>query len=232
MGKKILLAYLPTMLEIACFSPDAVRLAESAGAARVELCRDYASGGLSPYPHDLEALLPLGVPSAVMVRQRKGSFVFNDREVDEQSRYIHRISHMPVDIFVVGAVTIHGEPDIPALQALRKAAGTTPFTFHRAFDTLHDPLKWLPVLADLGVRRVLTAGGSGQAIDNLDTLKQWVDVTPSEISILPGGGIRPDNLATIHSALQLKEYHSAALAEDGSGLPDAELIRRMSATLQ
>jgi copper homeostasis protein len=220
------------MLEIACFSPEAARIAESAGAGRVELCRDYACGGLSPYPHDLEALLPLDVPAAVMVRSRKGHFVYNTKEVDEMCQYIHRISHLPVDILVVGAVTGHGEVDVDTMKSLRKAAGSIPFTFHRAFDTLHDPTRWLPFLADLGVSRVLTSGGPGQAIDNLDTLKEWVEATPAGIAILPGGGIRPDNLATIHASLGLKEYHSAALEENVSELPDADIIRSMSALLQ
>jgi copper homeostasis protein len=36
------------MLEIACFSPASAIAAAKAGADRIELCADYAAGGVTP----------------------------------------------------------------------------------------------------------------------------------------------------------------------------------------
>ena len=89
-------------VEVCVFSVDDAYAAEAAGAARLELCREYDKGGLIPLWDDLKRMSPqsstddsqlrgLRVPAVVMVRERGGDFAYSKKEkkmdVSEQRLY-------------------------------------------------------------------------------------------------------------------------------------------------
>lgn len=82
-------------------------------------------------------------------------------------------------------------------------------------------------------QRILTSGGAGNAIDNLDTLKEYVQQANDRIIILPGGGVRPDNLAPIIGTTGAKEVHSSALHQPDpfNSFCDPAMIRLMKEQL-
>ena len=68
-----------TLLEIACFTPADAVVAARVGANRIEFCKNYDVGGLTPSMEDLELVKELAdVPVFVMIRERGGSFVFSE----------------------------------------------------------------------------------------------------------------------------------------------------------
>ena len=63
-------------LEICCFNPESVILANSLKVDRIEFCRDYNVGGLSPEILDIETIAQeCDTPVYAMLRLRKGNFV-------------------------------------------------------------------------------------------------------------------------------------------------------------
>ena len=54
--------------------------------------------------------------------------------------------------------------DIEKTQLLIEASGNLPFTFHRAFDLVPDPISGLLLFEQLGVKRILTSGQKENAL--------------------------------------------------------------------
>ena len=90
---------------------------------------------------------------------------------------------------------------------LIKASSGLSFTFHRAFDWIHNKEVALAQLDDFGVQRVLTSGGCTKAIDALDLLSTWNK--NYALTILPGGGINSSNYKAFKTA-GFEEIHLSA----------------------
>jgi copper homeostasis protein len=63
---------------------------------------------------------------------------------------------------------------------------------------------------ECGFDRLLTSGGEGTAIDNIEVLKKLFKQAGRRIIIIPGGGVRAQNMMAIMEATKCKEIHSAA----------------------
>jgi copper homeostasis protein len=83
-----------------------------------------------------------------------------------------------------------------------------PVTFHRAFDETPDLFRALQDVISAGAARILTAGGAANALDALETLRMLVATADQRIVIMPGGGIRAENLACVRKATNAREFHS------------------------
>jgi len=83
-------------------------------------------------------------------------------------------------------------------------------TFHRAFDRCHDPIHELEEVIKTGCKRILTSGQVPNAADNLPLLKKLVEKAGERIIILPGSGVRSNNIKSILTATGAKEIHSSA----------------------
>jgi copper homeostasis protein len=88
-------------------------------------------------------------------------------------------------------------------------------TFHRAFDEVAHPPAGLDTLAELGVRRVLTAGGAGQARDNAARLAALVLHAAGRIEVVVGGGVRGDHVRALATSTGVREVHARASAVAG-----------------
>ena len=173
--------HVPMLLEvIACSLEDALA-AEAGGADRLELVRDLAAGGMTPSLDLVDAVLArVRIPVRVMVRDTISHFVGDPRDRSRLLATARELSERSVDGIVFGAVTHgvmtagHGSnasivPDIPLLAAVLRAGGGKPVTFHRAFESVTDPVRTLGELGRicggaafrLQVDRVLTNGGNG-----------------------------------------------------------------------
>lgn len=110
---------------------------------------------------------------------------------------------------IIFGFTREGRIDRPACAALLAAAPPIPCVFHRAFDTLPDPVAALEEIIALGFRRVLTSGGSGTVSERVAALERLVDVAAGRIEILPGGGLRAENAAAIRNTQGILWVHSS-----------------------
>lgn len=206
-----------TLVEICLDDVEGLGRAEAAGADRVELCADLTVGGLTPsigtITRALAGVHRVGVQ--VLVRPRAGGFVYSDEEVEVMLADIAAVRALvpPPGVrvgFVLGALTEDGTIAVGSLARLVEASGDAPTTFHRAFDTLADPVQALETLVDLGVNRVLTSGSATTAIEGAPVLQRLVESASGRITVLAAGSIRPANVAEVVRRTGVDEVHLRA----------------------
>ncbi len=205
-------------LEIVAQSPDDALAAERAGADRLELVSALSLGGLTPSIGMVEETLSsCKLPMVAMLRPRSGGFAYSEVDVAAMARDGRRFLAAGARGLVFGVLTPDGALDLKANARLVKLGGEA--VFHRAFDLLRDPSEGLERLIDLGFRRVLTSGGVGSTMENLDALANLVERAEGRIEVLVGGGIRPSNVRTVVSRTGVSQVHAAAQewVEDRSG---------------
>lgn len=201
------------IIEICCAGVDDVAAAVEGGASRVELCSALSSEGVTPSPGLIaEALRIAGdVPVTVLVRPREGDFCYTTREVDVMVADVRAIRDSGAAGVTIGALTADRMPDREALTRLIEAAGgKMRLTFHRAIDDCVDPVAAIDVLAELGIDRVLTSGAAATAMAGAETIKKMIERAAGRLEIMPGGGVRPDNIASLRSLTGASQFHSSA----------------------
>lgn len=231
-------------VEVCVTSVAGARIAEAAGADRLELCAELAVGGVTPSPGLLKAVKQrAGIPVHVLIRPRSGGFYYSEQEVEQMLSDIAYCRELGYEGFAVGALLEDGHLDRGAMAAIASAAGDAHLTFHRAFDRLLDGPGTLPVLEELGVQTILSSGAARSAVAGLEHLLRLQAQT--NIGIMPGGGIRPGNVhrfvgkgfSAIHLSglpeLPDEDFRGpplnspALLRETSHPAPDAGLIRKV-----
>jgi len=114
------------------------------------------------------------------------------------------------DGVVIGMLTKEGNVDIKRCAQLIENAIDMSVTFHRAFDRVHDPLLALEQIIELGCKRILTSGLKPTVIEGVDMLKQLVQHAGSRITIMPGSGVRSNNIIQLAEITGAKAFHSSA----------------------
>lgn len=217
-------------LEIAVQDPVGYRIAADSAADRVELCAGLAAtGGLTPSAGMLGTVLgergflrgaARPAPEIhVLIRTRPGDFSYAEHEAEVLIRDVRLVSTSGADGVVVGGLTADGQIDLPLLARLTEAADGLPVTFHRAIDTVADPLAALDLLAEAGVTRVLTSGGASRAADGIDRLAALVAHAAGRVQIMAGGGVRPQDIPALVEAGVQAVHLSASRAVQADGGP-------------
>jgi copper homeostasis protein len=98
---------------------------------------------------------------------------------------------------VFGALDARGDVDEHRTRGMVLLAEGAQTVFHRAFDQARDPDAALDALIACGVTRVLTSGGRATALEGADRIRALAERAAGRIEILPGGGIREDNVEEI-----------------------------------
>ncbi len=221
-----------TVIEVCVEDVEGVRAARDGGADRVELCRDLATGGLTPpFPVIEEALGYAPVQGLrILVRENPTSFQLTDVEIQEQADIISAIlsefgsSYVPIG-FVVGG--LQGDQiDLLGAKLWREAAGECDLVFHRGFDRVSNRDVALTALAGLGYDAVLTAG-SAAGVANTKVLAELVALSDQlgSIEIIGSGGLRDGNIAEVIQRTGLREVHFRAPRPDGFRT-DERLVKR------
>jgi copper homeostasis protein len=188
------------------------RMASQRGADRVELCENLAVGGTTPsYGAVKLAVDRLPAKVAVMIRPRDGSFVYTEDEFDCMREDLIALKPLKPDAFVFGFLKEDDTVNEERIREFVDLAHPIPVTFHMAFNRVPDQRAAIDLLADMGVKRILTSGRDGKAPDQLDHLKELVDYAGDRIVVMPGAGITADNLQGIHAILGAREYHGTKI---------------------
>lgn len=196
-------------LEICCYSAEDAARAQQGGADRIELCSGRSDGGLTPSLGQLiEVQKKVSLPIHPIVRPREGDFCYNKVELHTMQNDIAMLQDLGFAGIVVGVLTPEGNIDINVLRDLMQNAGTLSVTFHRAFDMCRDPFLALQQLTDLGVDRILTSGQKPSAVQGLPLILQLCEKSTGPL-IMPGAGIRPENIKAFKNPL-IQEIHSSA----------------------
>lgn len=200
-----------TVLEIAAFSIEAALRALATGADRIEFCENPMEGGTTPSYGSLLLLSQLTKqPIFPIIRPRGGDFLYTDREFQVMQNDLMACKQLGFKGAVIGLLEADGNIDIKRTSALVQAAGTMEISFHRAFDRCKDPIKGLEQLIDIGCKRVLTSGQVPNVGNAIPMIRQLVEQANDRIIILPGSGVRADNIANIVAETGAKEMHSSA----------------------
>lgn len=217
-------------LEICIDSVSGCEAAIAGGADRIELCGALSVGGLTPSA-GLVALVverakAAGVRLHAMVRPRAGDFDYDDAERATAVADARALIAAGVDGLVFGAVR-GGAIDLPVttvwLDAVRADRADIDLTLHRAVDLLPDPVAAVDIAVSLGFHRILTSGGAVRAIDGAATIAAMRARAGERIVVMPGSGVRPDNVATLLATTGAREVHASA------GLPLAQDDPRVTA---
>ncbi len=197
--------------EVAVDSLESALVAQECGVDRVELCADLGIGGISPSRGMIElAVEQLQIPIHVMIRPRRGDFLYSPTEFDIMRRDIEAAKAAGAQGAVFGILLADGGIDTARTRELVVAARPLSVTFHRAFDMCRAPRAALEALIELGVDRLLTSGQAPSAAEGMPLIVQLVAWAAGRIRIMPGAGIHPGNIARIAEATEAREFHFSA----------------------
>jgi copper homeostasis protein len=199
------------LLEIAVFNIESALQAMDAGANRIEFCENPQEGGTTPSYGSLQVLAKLAsIPVFPIIRPRGGDFLYSKYEFDSIKEDLIMIKELDYPGAVIGFLNSDGSIDIDRTTELVALAGEMEITFHRAFDRCNNAVKGLEAIIQTGCKRILTSGQVPNANDALPILKQLVDQAGDRIIIMPGSGVRANNIEHIIQSTGAKEIHSSA----------------------
>lgn len=199
------------ILEICANSATSCMEAEAGGASRVELCAGIPEGGTTPsYGEILTARESCSIDINVIIRPRGGDFLYTPLEIRSMLHDIELARTLKVHGVVVGCLTPDGEVDTELLGKLMEAAGPLSVTFHRAFDVCRDPFRALEQIIAAGCDRILTSGQQPDAVRGIPLIASLIKQAAGRIIIMPGCGVRANNIGRIEAETGAVEFHTSA----------------------
>ncbi|MCK9526928.1 MAG: copper homeostasis protein CutC [Limnochordia bacterium] len=200
------------IVEVVCYSIEDVLRARAGGAHRVELCADPSAGGTTPnYGLIKQSVALSDIDTMVMIRPRGGDFLYNNEEISQMEDDIRLSAKLGAKGVVFGVLNENSFFDALAMSRLVQLAKSLQLevTCHRAFDVAQDPYQSLQTLIELGVDRLLTSGQEKTALEGIPLLRELIRRAEGRISIMPGGGVRPENVREFFK-LDIKEIHTGS----------------------
>ncbi len=242
------------LVEVCVDSIAGALTAAEGDADRIEVCSALSEGGTTPSAGMVAKVRQeCETPLVMMIRPRRGDFLYSPQEIDAMRRDIDVAKELGVSGVALGALTAEGNIDTEATEQLVARARPLEVTFHRAFDHCLKPLESLDTLIDLGIDRLLTSGQETTALAGTALIGKLVERARGRISIMPGGGIRTEHVRQLVAATDVREIHFSASrncqskaghcnprvalsspdqpGDDQLRIADADLVRLMKAEL-
>ena len=182
--------------------------AECGGADRLELVRALDEEGLTP-SLDLvrNVVKAVRIPVRVILRESRGFGVSDCNEMRILQERAGELGDIPIDGIVAGYIK-EGRVDLDVMCRVLEYAAHCRVTFHRAFDSVDDPLRALDDLRQIPqVDHVLTGGGPGGWPERAQRLVTWNRAAGPGRTILAGGGIDAGSLGELAKNSSLTEFH-------------------------
>lgn len=199
------------ILEIAVFSVQSAIDAIQAGAHRIELCENPNEGGTTPSYGSLVVMSKQQtVPIFPIIRPRGGDFLYTDTEFQIMKKDILVAKELGFKGVVIGLLNSDGRIDKIRTTELVSLAQPMQVTFYRAFDRCVDPMQGIEDIVETGCHRILTSGQVPNVANALPLIKQLVDKASGRIIIMPGSGVRANNIHEILQQTGVMEIHSSA----------------------
>jgi copper homeostasis protein len=196
------------MLEVCANSFESAKIAEQAGAKRIELCDNLPEGGTTPsYAQIALSKQKLAIEIWPIIRPRGGDFLYNDLEFQLMKEDIKICKSLNCDGIVFGILYSDGTIDIERCTELVALAKPMRVTFHRAFDHCKNQFVALEEIINMGFVRILTSGGANTAIEGAEQIAKLIKHANNRISIMPGAGINANNLIKLIEITGAKEFH-------------------------
>ena len=198
------------LIEIATSDFVTTRSAVQGGADRIELCANLAEGGTTPSAGMIrQCRESFDVLLYPIIRPRGGDFLYTHEEFQVMLHDVKLSRELGCDGVVIGMLLADGRIDIPRTAKLVQAAYPLGVTFHRAFDRCLDPFAALEELIEAGCERILTSGQKPAAPDGVELIAQLTKAADHRITIMPGSGVRVDNVRQLADQTGCTELHSS-----------------------
>jgi copper homeostasis protein len=198
-------------LEICSFNLQSALIAQHEGAHRVELCADPAGGGTTPSLGSIKtAREKLHIQLYPIIRPRGGDFLFNEEEFEIMLNDVSLCKQLGCDGVVIGMLNASGTVDKKRCAKLVELAYPLGVTFHRAFDWSANPFEALEDIINIGCERILTSGQKPTAIEGAKLLNEMIRHADNRITIMPGSGVRANNIIELKEKTGAEEFHTSA----------------------
>lgn len=196
-------------LEVCVDTVAGVELAAACGVDRIELCQGLDLGGLTPSFAMMRYAASLHVPTFALIRPRPGDFVYSAREIEVMIDDIHAARRAGIAGVALGVLNEDHSLNREALQALLAHCAGLGRTLHRGFDLTPDLFAAAEAAIELGFDRILTSGAAPTAMQGSRIIAELARRTAGLISIMPGAGIRSDNVAWALRTDHIEEVHAS-----------------------
>lgn len=198
------------IIEIATTDFTTTKLAVDGGADRIELCAALTEGGTTAsFGTVKKCRESFNVQLFPIIRSRSGDFLYSDEEFEIMLNEVKLCKELGCDGVVIGLLKKDGSIDIQKTSKLIEIAYPLEVTFHRAFDRCRDPFEALEQLAEIGCQRILTSGQQPIAPQGMDLIAQLVKAADERIIIMPGSGVRKENIKELSEKTGAREFHSS-----------------------
>lgn len=200
-------------IEIATANYASTAAAVQGGASRIELCSALSEGGLTPsYGYLLKCRKDFTVPLFPIIRPRGGDFLYSEEEFDIIKKDVVFCRENNFEGIVTGFLNKDGSIDKERLLSIVELAQPMQVTFHRAFDRCNNPFEALEDIIDTGCKRILTSGQQPKALNGAELIQQLILAAANRIIIMPGSGVRKENIGALAGKTGAKEFHSSLLS--------------------
>jgi copper homeostasis protein len=199
------------ILEVAIFNIQSAITAANAGADRLEVCENPFDGGTTPSFGFLKKIREkVNIPMFPIIRPHGGDFQYTLEEFEVMIEEILLCKSLGFEGVVVGILSNDGSIDEKRTAALVALAYPMKVTFHRAFDRCKDPIASMETIIECGCHRILTSGQYPNVMDGKKLVRELVAKADNRIIILPGSGVRSNNIKELIEYTGAKEAHSSA----------------------
>jgi copper homeostasis protein len=198
------------LIEIATADFTTTKSAVEGGADRIELCAALTEGGTTPSFGTIKKCREaFDVQLFPIIRPKGGDFLYRDDEFEIMMADILLCKNLGCDGVVIGLLKKDGSIDVKRSQKLIEAAYPMEVTFHRAFDRCKDPFEALEQLIEIGCQRILTSGQQLTAPEGIEMIAQLIKAADERIIIMPGSGVRKENIKELQEKTGAVEFHSS-----------------------
>jgi len=205
------------IIEIATSDFATTQSAVEGGADRIELCANLAEGGTTPsYGTIKQCREAFSVSLYPIIRPRGGDFLYTKSEFDIMLQDVKLCKKLGCDGIVIGLLNMDGTIDTVRTAQLIEAAYPLGVTFHRAFDRCKDPFEALEQLIEIGCERILTSGQQPSVVDGVELVAELNKKTDERIIIMPGSGVRKENIKMLAEKTDCTEFHSSLREKESS----------------
>ena len=198
------------LIEIAVTDYASASSAVQGGANRIELCTALAEGGLTPSYALIEICKnDFNIPIFPIIRPRAGDFLYTDKEFEIIQKDVLICKHLGCEGIVTGFLLKNGNIDKKRISLMTELAFPMQVTFHRAFDKCVNPFQALEDIIAAGCHRILTSGQKIKAMEGTELIKQLTESAKGRIIIMPGSGVRKENIKELAEKTCAREFHSS-----------------------
>lgn len=182
---------------------------------RIETCSNLDKGGLTPSFEVFNYIKEKNVEQVVMIRNKDTFHIEDQSDIDIMLQDIDNFLSLGAKNFIFGYLDSNNKIDVKTMELFInkiKTKQNTTWSFHMAIDYVYDYDEAFETLIKLEFTRVLTKGGKGVAINNLDKLAYLNEKYGKKIQILVGGKVTKDNYIRIHNKTKINQFHGTKIA--------------------